>query len=149
MAWPVVLPMSAFGCVAVEAEDLGELVLDGRGFGEHAVGAGPAAVAVVEHDVRRRVVRARYGRPGRSGDPEYGIKGLLVRNLEHLSAAQFAKIIDTLDENRYGQEIAAAWIAKQKLRDVLNLRARVTGSTPRRARRARPAVRLLRLVRPA
>ena len=62
-------------------------------------------------DVRRRVVRARYGRRGRSGDPEYGIKGLLVRNLEHLPAAQFAKIIDTLDENRYGQEIAAAWIA--------------------------------------
>ena len=81
-------------------------------------------------DVRRRVVRARYGRRGRSGDPEYGIKGLLVRNLEHLSAAQFAKIIDTLDENRYGQEIAAAWIAKEKLRDALNLRARVTGSTP-------------------
>jgi transposase len=81
-------------------------------------------------DVRRRVVRARYGRRGRSGDPEYGIKGLLVRNLEHLSAAQFAKIIDTLDRDRYGQEIAAAWIAKEKLRDVLNLRARVTGSVP-------------------
>ena len=81
-------------------------------------------------DVRRRFVRARYGRRGRSGDPEHGIKGLLVRNLEHLSAAQFAKIIDTLDENRYGQEIAAAWIAKEKLRDALNLRARVTGSTP-------------------
>jgi transposase len=81
-------------------------------------------------DVRRRVVRARYGRRGRSGDPEYGIKGLLVRNLEHLSAAQFAKIIDTLDRDRYGQEIAAAWIAKEKLRDVLNLRARITGSVP-------------------
>ncbi len=81
-------------------------------------------------DVRRRVVRARYGRRGRSGDPEYGIKGLLVRNLEHLSPAQFAKIIDTLDRDRYGQEIAAAWIAKEKLRDALNLRARVTGSTP-------------------
>jgi transposase len=81
-------------------------------------------------DVRRRVVRARYGRRGRSGDPEYGIKGLLVRNLEHLSAAQFAKILDTLDRDRYGQEIAAAWIGKEKLRDALNLRARVTGSVP-------------------
>jgi transposase len=81
-------------------------------------------------DVRRRVVRARYGRRGRSGDPEYGIKGLLVRNLEHLSAAQFAKILDTLDRDRYGQEIAAAWIAKEKLHDVLNLRARITGSGP-------------------
>ena len=81
-------------------------------------------------DVRRRVVRARYGRRGRSGDPEYGIKGLLVRNLEHLSAAQFTKVIDTLDRDRYGQEIAAAWIGKEKLRDALNLRARLTGSTP-------------------
>jgi transposase len=81
-------------------------------------------------DVRRRVVRARYGRRGRAGDPEYGIKGLLTRNLEHLSPDQFAKVIDTLDRDRYGQEIAAAWIAKEKLRDVLNLRARITGSTP-------------------
>jgi transposase len=81
-------------------------------------------------DVRRRVVRARYGRRGRSGDPEYGIKSLLVRNLEHLSADQFTKIIGTLDRDRYGQEIAAAWIGKEKLRDALNLRARLTGSAP-------------------
>ena len=47
-------------------------------------------------DVRRRVVRGKYGRRGRSGDPEYGIKGLLVRNLEHLSPGQFAKVMDTL-----------------------------------------------------
>ena len=46
-------------------------------------------------DARRRVVRAEYGRRGRSGDPDYGIKGPLGRNLEHLSAAQFAKIINT------------------------------------------------------
>ena len=81
-------------------------------------------------DVRRRVVRTHYGRRGRSSDPEYGIKGLLVRNLEHLSPAQFGKIMDTLGGNRYGQEIAAAWIGKEKLRDGLNLRARVTGSVP-------------------
>ena len=81
-------------------------------------------------DVRRRVVRARYGRRGRSGDPEYGVKGLLVRNLEHLRPAQFAKVMDTLGADRHGQEILAAWIAKEKLRDVLNLRARVTGSVP-------------------
>jgi len=81
-------------------------------------------------DVRRRVVRARYGRRGRSGDPEYGIKGLLVRDLEHLRPGQFAKIMDTLGHDRRGQEILAAWIGKEKLRDALNLRARVTGSTP-------------------
>jgi len=81
-------------------------------------------------DVRRRAVREKYGRRGRSGDAEYGVKGLLVRNLEHLSPAQFSKIIDTLDRDQYGQQIAAAWIGKEKLRDVLNLRARVTGSIP-------------------
>src|SRR5712671_5796227 len=42
--------MSAPGGVAVEPEDLDELVLDGRGVGEHAVGPGPAAVAGVEQD---------------------------------------------------------------------------------------------------
>jgi transposase len=81
-------------------------------------------------DVRRRVVRGKYGRRGRSGDPEYGIKNLLVRNLEHLSPAQFAKVIGTLDADAGGQEIAAAWIGKEKLRHALNMRARVTGSVP-------------------
>ena len=81
-------------------------------------------------DVRRRVVRGKYGRRGRSGDPEYGIKNLLVRNLEHLSPAQFAKVTGTLDADAGGQEIAAAWIGKEKLRHALNLRARATGSVP-------------------
>jgi transposase len=81
-------------------------------------------------DVRRRVVRGKYGRRGRSGDPEYGIKNLLARNLEHLSPAQFAKVTGILQADAAGQEIAAAWIGKEKLRHALNLRARVTGSVP-------------------
>jgi len=81
-------------------------------------------------DVRRRVVRGKYGRRGRSGDPGYGIKSLLVRNLEHLSPAQFAKVMDVLGRDAGGQAIAAAWIAREKLRDALNLRAAITGSTP-------------------
>jgi transposase len=81
-------------------------------------------------DVRRRVVRGKYRRRGRSGDPEYGIKNLLVRNLEHLSPAQFAKVSGALQADAAGQEIAAAWIGKEKLRHALNLRARVTGSVP-------------------
>jgi transposase len=81
-------------------------------------------------DVRRRVVRGKYGRRGRSGDPEYGIKNLLVRNLEHLSGVQVAKITGILQADPAGQEIAAAWIGKEKLRHALNLRARVTGSVP-------------------
>ena len=54
-------------------------------------------------DVRRRVVRGKYGRRGRSGDPEYGIKGLLLRNLEHLSRGQFTKVMDTLGSDRPGR----------------------------------------------
>ncbi len=81
-------------------------------------------------DVRRRAVREKYGRRGRSGDAEYGVKGLLARNLEHLRPAQFARVMDTLGGDWHGQEILAAWIGKEKLRDVLNLRARVTGSVP-------------------
>jgi transposase len=58
------------------------------------------------------------------------VKNLLVRNLENLTPAQFEKIIETLDTDEAGQQIALAWIAKEKLRDALNLRSRVTGSTP-------------------
>jgi transposase len=81
-------------------------------------------------DVRRRAVRQKYGRRGRSGDTEYRVKGLLARNLEHLRPDQFDKVMDTLGRDRHGQEVLAAWIGKEKLRDVLNLRARVTGSIP-------------------
>jgi transposase len=81
-------------------------------------------------DVRRRAIRQLYGRRGKAGDPEYGIKSLLNRNLESLSAEQFEKVIDTLDATGPGQQAAIAWIAKEKLRDALNLRARVRRSTP-------------------
>jgi len=53
-----------------------------------------------------------------------------VRNLENLSAGQFAKVMDTLGGDRHGQQILAAWIGKEKLRDTLNLRARITRSAP-------------------
>src|SRR5258708_4737051 len=43
--------MSSSGSVPVKAEDAGELVLDGGGVGEHAVGPGPAPVAGVAQDV--------------------------------------------------------------------------------------------------
>jgi hypothetical protein len=53
-----------------------------------------------------------------------------VRNLDHLRPEQFTKVMDTLSADRHGQEIAAAWIGKEKLRDALNLRARIPGSAP-------------------
>jgi len=81
-------------------------------------------------DVRRRATREKYGRRGKKDDPEYGLKSLLSRNLERLSRDQFDKVIDILDADGHGQQIALAWIAKEKLRGALNLRARITGSRP-------------------
>lgn len=81
-------------------------------------------------DVRRRATREKYGRRGKEGDPEYGLKGLLNRNLESLSPEQFAKVIETLDGDEHGQQIAIAWIAKEKLRAALKLRMRITRSQP-------------------
>lgn len=81
-------------------------------------------------DVRRRATREKYGRRGRKDDPEYGLKGLLSRNLENLSPEKFARVIDVLDADGHGQQVLLAWIAKEKLRDALNLRARITGSRP-------------------
>ena len=81
-------------------------------------------------DVRRRAIRELYGRRGKAGDPEYGIKHLLEKNLENLSPEQFGKVIETLDATGPGQHVALAWIGKEKLRHALNLRQRVTGSVP-------------------
>jgi transposase len=81
-------------------------------------------------DARRRAIRELYGRRGKAGDPGYGIKHLPEKNLESLSQEQFGKVIDTLDATGPGQHIALAWIAREKLRGVLNLRARLTGSVP-------------------
>lgn len=81
-------------------------------------------------DVRRRATREKYGRRGKKDDPEYGLKGLLNRNAEDLSPEKFDKIIAVLDADGHGQQVLLAWIAKEKLRDALNLRARITGSRP-------------------
>ena len=81
-------------------------------------------------DVRRRAIRELYGRRGKSGDPEYGIRHLIERNAENLSRDDSAKVTDTLDASAEGQQAAITWTAKEKLRDVLKLRTRVTGSTP-------------------
>jgi transposase len=79
--------------------------------------------------VRRRATREKYGRRGKKGDPEYGLKGLLNRNLEDLPPEQFSKIIETLDADGQLQQIVLAWIAKEKLRAALNLRTRADATT--------------------
>ena len=44
------------------------------------------AVKAVD-DVRRRATRGKHGRRGKEGDPEYGVKGLLKRNLGRIETS--------------------------------------------------------------
>jgi hypothetical protein len=71
--------------------------------------------------VRQRLVRTKYGRRGRSGDPEYGSKRLLGRNLEDLRAGQLAKLWNTMAGDAARTELHLVWVAKQMLRDLLAL----------------------------
>ena len=55
---------------------------------------------------------------------------MLRHNFENLAPDHLAIILDTLDSDADGQQIAAVWIAKEQLRKLLALRATKTGSTP-------------------
>jgi transposase len=80
--------------------------------------------------VRWRIVRGKYGRRGRKGDPEYGIKRLLMRNREDLSDEQFAKLWNTMVDDPALADLHVAWIAKEHLRDLLALRITRSHTTP-------------------
>ncbi|GLW96080.1 ISL3 family transposase [Microtetraspora sp. NBRC 16547] len=81
----------------------------------HVVQAATKMVA----SVRRRAIFARYGRRGRSGDPEYGMRRTLLRNYENLHPDRFAAMWNTfIDAGVHGEQVLAAWIAKEELRKV-------------------------------
>jgi hypothetical protein len=81
-------------------------------------------------DVRRRVVRDKYGRAAGPA-PQVRHQELLVRNLEHLSPAQFAKARHGHPGQRPGRAGDRRRLdRKEKLRYALNLRAR--GDLPQR-----------------
>ena len=81
-------------------------------------------------DVRRRVVRGRMGAAAGPATPSTASRTCWCGTWSTCHGAQFAKITSILQADPAGQEIAAAWIGKEKLRHALNLRARVTGSVP-------------------
>jgi transposase len=100
----------------------------------------PDATLVVDHfhvvqlanqmvsEVRRRVTTKLRGRRVRKDDPEYGLRRRLLRNREDLTAEKFTDMWNRLvDLGPAGEEILAAWIAKEELRTLLAL-AR-TGAT--------------------
>jgi transposase len=72
--------------------------------------------------VRRRVTATLRGRRARKSDPEYGLKRRLLRNREDLAYEKFAEMWNRLiDLGAAGEEILAAWIAKEELRCLLAL----------------------------
>lgn len=84
-------------------------------------------------DVRRRVTFERYGRRGRATDPEYVIKGLLLRGQERLTKRARHKLLLALaDLGDSGRQIGAAWRAKELVRDLLKLSPNRTGVAPAR-----------------
>jgi len=102
----------------------------------------PDAKIVVDHfhvvqlannavdEVRCRVTTQLRGRRGRKGDGEWDVRNTLTRNFENLSQSRKDKMWETLDGlGDSGHTILGAYIAKEKLRELLAL-AR-TGPTRR------------------
>ncbi len=94
----------------------------------------PDATLVVDHfhvvqlanqmvsAVRRRVTAALRGRRVRKDDPEYGLRRRLLRNREDLTVEKFTDMWNRLvDLGAAGEQILAAWIAKEELRALLAL----------------------------
>jgi len=58
------------------------------------------------------------GHRGRTGDPLYGVRRVLQRGAEHLSATAYGRLLAGLDAGDLRGEVAAAWIACQELRHL-------------------------------
>jgi transposase len=94
----------------------------------------PHATVVVDHfhvvqlanqavdEIRCRITTQLRGRRGRKGDGEWDVRNLLTRNRENLSERRFARMWNTLVElGKPGEDILAAYIAKENLRELLAL----------------------------
>ena len=105
-----------------------------RGY-ERALSAGlPEATVVLDafhavrlaqqaiDDVRRRVQHDTLGHRGRSGDPLYGIRRVLLRGAENLTTSGYSRMLAGLDAGDRNGHVAAAWIACQELRHVYSAR---------------------------
>ena len=74
--------------------------------------------------VRRRVTQTHRGRRGRKSDVEWINRRRLLRGAETLTAEQRTELFTKLLAADPSEEIAAAWIAKELLRDLLACPAR-------------------------
>ena len=69
-------------------------------------------------DVRRRVQQDTLGHRGRKGDPLFRIRRAILMGYERLSEDRFVDILATLSTGDPDGEVAAAWLAKELLREV-------------------------------
>lgn len=94
----------------------------------------PQATIVVDHfhvvqlanqaldEIRCRITTQLRARRGRKGDGEWDVRNLLTRNRENLSERRFTRMWNTLiDLGKPGDDILAAYIAKENLRELLAL----------------------------
>jgi transposase len=80
----------------------------------HAVRLANAAI----DDVRRRVQQEILNHRGRTGDPLYDIRRLLLVGAERLDERATARILAGLAAGDRYDEVGVAWVAKELLRDV-------------------------------
>lgn len=90
----------------------------------------PAARLVVDHfhavrlanqaldEVRRRVQQATLGHRGWKGDPLYGIRRRLLTAHDRLGAGSYERMLERLEAGDPAGEVAAAYLAKELLREV-------------------------------
>ena len=69
--------------------------------------------------VRQRVCRDLKGRRGRTIDPSWANRRLLLRGHDTLSEGARARLVKTLGQDDPTQEIGAAWGIKEQLRTLL------------------------------
>jgi len=80
----------------------------------HAVQLANAAIDAV----RRRVQQQVLGHRGRTGDPLYRIRRVLLRGADTLTGRASDRLAHGLDAGDRYDEVGAAWVAKELLRDV-------------------------------
>jgi transposase len=80
----------------------------------HAIRLASTAVS----DVRRRVQQDTLGHRGRSGDPLYGIRRLLLRTWANLNDRGWERVRDGLAAGDPDGHVAAVWLARELLSEV-------------------------------
>lgn len=91
----------------------------------HVVRLGFAAV----DDVRRRVQQDTWGHRGRRGDPLYGIRRVLRRGADNLTATAWARLLAGIEAGDHRGQVAAAWVAAQELRAIYRCKDREQAAT--------------------